>query len=303
MNKKLEGLGEIVTWVSPKSVQLSFLRQSLTDADIDPELARDMYPGNAFRRALHKLEEHRVIRQTKNADGELHFQFTSEYMMGGEFHYRKECDIILDKRTGNVSCDEAEIERHAQQLVDDQLSHRNGSDVTTIIKRLFDRNGDLFPLREHGGVYFVPQCHSELSDKVEKFLSQIGGELNRWEMESSPRNTANAACAVRDELQRMIEDYKKYSLALKSDDPNVMAKGMGKINEIRLKMGAYSGLLTGYTSQLGQALDGITRDLQVLAGMAVTEPVAAVPETVEEPVAEEVKEPTTAAEIFKSLLG
>lgn len=274
MNKKLNGLGEIVTWTSPKSVPLGDLRTAMIDSEIDPELVKDMHPSNAFRRALHQLEENRVIRQTKNQDGELHFQFTQEYMSGGEFHYRKETDVMLDKKTGIVRCDDYAIEKHAQQLIDEQSQHRTGSDVTVIVKRLFERNGDLFPLRESGGVYFVPDRHIDLSDKVEKMLQLIGGDLNRWEMESTPRNTANAAVAVRDELQRMIEDYTKYSLNLKSDDPNVMSKGMTKINEIRMKMNAYSGLLSSYAGKINSALDAVTRDLSQIAGMPVANPIS-----------------------------
>jgi hypothetical protein len=53
-----------------------------------------------------------------------------------------------------------------------------------------------------------------------------------------------------------------------------MAKGMTKINEIRMKMNAYSGLLSGYAGKINSALDAVTRDLSQIAGIAAPEPIS-----------------------------
>jgi hypothetical protein len=40
----------------------------------------------------------------------------------------------------------------AQEHLDECVAARNGGDITRVIQRLFERNADLFPVRERGGV-------------------------------------------------------------------------------------------------------------------------------------------------------
>lgn len=130
MTSALNGLGEIVSWTSPRSVTIDELRKAMVDANIDESLARDMRPSNAFRRAIKDMEEHRVIRQTLNDNEYLHFQFTSEYLRGGEFHYSKEAELMLHKSTGVVSCSNNELREMAQRMVTNRPT--SGQPVTSL---------------------------------------------------------------------------------------------------------------------------------------------------------------------------
>lgn len=301
MTSALNGLGEIVSWTSPRSVTIDELRKAMVDANIDESLARDMRPSNAFRRAIKDMEEHRVIRQTLNDNEYLHFQFTSEYLRGGEFHYSKEAELMLHKSTGVVSCSNNELREMAQRMVNEQTDKRSASDITRIVQKLFEDNGDLFPLRDAGGVYFVPQEHLTLCEKVEKLLNAIGGAMKRWEMNTSPRNSDNAAVAVRDSLKKMIHEYETYSNSLSSDDPDVMAKGMKRINVIRMKMNAYKDLLSGYANDVDKALNAVTVDLTNIASGGKTswqEAEEDAEDTEEEEEPTPTKEPASVADIM-----
>jgi hypothetical protein len=265
MKSELKGIGEIVSWTSPKSIDIDTLRDGMLRAGLDPDTAKDMKPANAFRRAIHDLEDNRVIRQTLNADDKIHFQFTSEILNGGEFHYNKEADLTVDKNNGVVECNSWELQARAQTLLNEQVKTRSASDVTRIIKRLFEDGGDMFPLRDAGGVYFVPEVHTAICDCMEILMTAIGGNFRRWEMNSSPRNNKNAAVAIRDAIQGMIADYAKYAETLSSDDTKVLAKGMKKIQVIRTKLNAYRDVLSGYESDIEKTLATVTVDLQAFA--------------------------------------
>jgi hypothetical protein len=258
---KLEGIGEIVSWTAPKVVSFMDLKNAVNGSGLDDKIVRDMCPANAFRRAIHHLEENRVIRKVLDADDKLHFQFTEEFLSGGEFHYRKECDLVLDKKSGVVFCTDSLLQAQAQGLVDIHIDTRTRSDVTRIVQKLFHDNGDLFPVRDAGGVYFVPERHAELSDRVEKMLMLIGGHFKRIDMANTERNEKNAAVMVRDSIHGMIADYRTYAEKLKSDDPKVMSKGMKRITEIRIKLDAYRDVLSGFDTSIESALAGITQDL------------------------------------------
>jgi len=265
MKDQLKGIGEIVSWTSPKSVSIDDLRNGLTKAGLDPDMAKDLKPANAFRRAIHDLEQNRVIRQTLNADGKVHFQFTHEVLSGGEFHYNKEAKLTVDKASGRVDCTDPQLRIRAQLCLDHETKKRSASDVTRIVQKLFETNGDLFPLRDAGGVYFVPEMHTAICDCVEALMTAIGGHFRRWEMNASERNNQNAAVAIRDAINGMIEKYKKYADTLSSDDPKVLAKGMKKIQHIRTKLEVYRNVLAGYDSDIEKAVDAVTVDLQTFA--------------------------------------
>ncbi|MCP4507209.1 MAG: hypothetical protein GY826_12580 [Fuerstiella sp.] len=267
MNKQLSGnIGEIVSWTSPKSVSIDDLRDAMIKAAIDTDMAKDMAPSNAFRRAIHKLEDNRVIRQTKNEKESVYFQFTAEHLSGGEFHYSKECEVRLDKKTGRVHCTDSTLRTLAQHHIDNEIKSRGAADVTRIVQKMFDDSGDLFPLRDAGGVYFVPEIHKSICESVEILLTEIGGSMKRWEMGASTRNTQNAAVAVRDTIMGMVVEYREHLKDLKSDDENKMAKAVQKINTIRFKLDAYGDVLDSYKDDVANAIKDVGSQLRKLTG-------------------------------------
>lgn len=295
MNTELKGnLGEIVSWTSPRHVHINDLRSAMRLAGIDEEMAKDMAPSNAFRRAIHKLEENRVIRQTLNEKDSVYFQFTSEHLSNGEFHYAKECDVRLDKTNGVVHCTNSGLEYLAQQLVNEEINTRGAADITRIIQKLFNDCGDLFPLREAGGVYFVPENYKPLCESVEVMLNTIGGGMKRWEMGDSARNNENAAVAIKEAIEGMIKEYEGYAEDLDAEDSRKMAKAVGKINTIRMKLDAYRGILDAHSHDIDSAIEKVTTDLNRIATGVSTKDV--------EPVEPDAKSETV-EDVFSLLLG
>jgi hypothetical protein len=289
--RQFDKAGEIISWSAPSGVHIDTLRAAAIDADIDPALFKDMRPSNAFRRAMHAMEENRIIRQTRGDAKWLYFQLTHEALISGEFHYSKETELKVAKDSGAVICDERDLEAFAQNLVDQQMDHRYANDITRMIQKLFESNGDLISIRPAGGCYFVPEQHTGLCDKVERFLQSIGGDASRWEQFASERNKQNAAAAIRDQINGMIAEYKTYVTDLDLSNQSKANRAAKRIADIRLKLECYRGVLSDYSKDIETAVASASSDLQrYVAGdlpLPVSPPAVLPPEPVSEPDEEE----------------
>ena len=156
------------------------LVEALRDAGLDESVARELAPRHAFSRACKRLARERIIRPLREDQTSITFQFTRESRGGGRFEYELETLLTLDKATGTVSCDLPGLATLAQEHLDECIAARNGGDVTRVIQRLFERNADLFPIRERGGVYFTPAEHAPFVDRVQAFLGKVNGRLSRF---------------------------------------------------------------------------------------------------------------------------
>lgn len=270
--EKLDGIGEIVSWDSPKSVRIDVFRMAMLDAGLDPKTARDVCPANAFRRAVSSMEQNRVIRQVHSNQDSMTFQFTSEHLNGTEYEYAKETVVHLNKKTGKVQCEDPAIELMATKLVEEKTDYRYAADVTRTIKKLFDDHGDLFSLRSAGGVYFVPQKYTGLCDQVESAMKAIGGQLNRWEQGSSSRNTANASNAINDTIANLITEAGNCVDGIEEKDDKAMARHMDRVNIVRLKIESYRDILANHVGGLEKSLSEVNNKLLNSLGLSDPEP-------------------------------
>ena len=151
-------LGEIIPWSCPGvSIAHTDLIDALAAAALDVGVARELAPRHAFARACRKLGERRIIRPVSEDAHLLRFQFTSESRDGDRFQYELETVLTLEKSSGKVSCDLPGLATLAQEQLDECLARRNGGDITRTIQRLFERNADLFPIRDKGGLLLLPR--------------------------------------------------------------------------------------------------------------------------------------------------
>ena len=150
-------LGEIITW-SASGVKVSHLTlvEALRDSGLDEGVARELAPRHAFARACRKLSEARIIRPVSEDAHAITFQFTAERREEGRYSYEMETLLTLEKARGKVRCDLPGLATLAQEELDRCIAVRTGGDVTRVVQRLFERQADLFPIREQGGAYFVP---------------------------------------------------------------------------------------------------------------------------------------------------
>lgn len=266
--------GELVTW-SCGGVKVSYhqVLAALKAADLDQNVARKLLPRNAFKRACKELSRNRVIREVKELSSvsELVFQFTAETKGDDQkFRYEIEALVRINRETGRIDCEQQELKDRAQGLLDDAIEGRTGSDVTRIIQRLFEQNADLFPVRDRGGIYFVPIAFREFVNKIQVLMGKIGGSLDRWPI---PAGMVESKASVKDSLtaglDKSIQDhFDAIDLFSESTRADTFQRHEAHIETTRFKLEAYKELLEDRKDALEAALNKAREKLLArMAGM------------------------------------
>jgi hypothetical protein len=250
-------LGEVITWsCNGVTIRHLDLITALRDADLDESVARELAPRHAFSRACRKLSEARIIRQVAEDETTIHFQFTSEHKEGDRYSYDFETLLTLTKATGKVTCDIAGLATLAQEHLDHCIQARTGSDVTRIVQRLFERKADLFPIREKGGAYFVPQEHVGFVDQVQAFLGKINGRMQRYPVPAgTPEGDRSVKESVAAALSALIAEHEAAIGSFGEDTRSVtLERAAERIRLTRHKIEAYA-------CYLGEERDRLNRDV------------------------------------------
>jgi hypothetical protein len=250
--------GEVLSWsCKGLSVPYRAVLDALEAAGLDAKAAGEMRPRHAFSRACRKLAKERVIRVIHETADVAQFQFTREYARGGRLDYELEAILTLSKATGKVAGEATELAAQAQAEMDRAIACRTGGDVTRITQRLFKKQADLFPIRDAGGVYFVPEKHAGFVSRVQKFLGGVGGVLQRMPVATG---TPDGDRCVKETVLRGIEDLiGQHHAAIEElgDDARAATfeRAAQKIHGTRLK-------LEGYAEYLGEWRGRLTGELE-----------------------------------------
>jgi hypothetical protein len=258
-------LGEVISWTcSGVTVTHPVLVDALTAAGLDPGVARELAPKHAFTRACKKLSDQRIIRQVAEDDSTVKFQFTHENRDGDRYEYALETMLSLNKRTGQVTCDLPGLATLAQESLDRAIDARTGSDVTRVIQKLFDRHADLFPVREAGGVYFVPDRHAGFVDQVQGFLGRINGRVARFPVPAGTREGDRSVKeAVASGLAAVIAEYRAAVAGFDTDTrKGTVERAAEKIRVTKFKVEAYAEYLSGEREKLERDLAAAQRELR-----------------------------------------
>jgi hypothetical protein len=258
-------LGEVITWsCCGVRVRHSDLVAALREACLDESAARDLAPRHAFARACRTLSQRRIIRPVGEDARCIRFQFTSEQLEGGRFRYELEAVLSLDKATGAVSCDAPQLAALAQARLDECLACRTAGDITRLLQRLFERNADLFPIRDRGGCYFCPAEHAAFLDKVDGLVGRLGGGLRRFPV---PAGTAQGDRSVKEAvasgIASLIEEHRAAVAAFGSDTREAtLQRAAERIRLVRHKVAAYAAYLQGERDRLERDLADAASELR-----------------------------------------
>ena len=261
---QLQLWGEIISWnAGPGQKDHKAIVQALCDEGLDKEAARELHVRHAFSRACRALCEERIIDIAKEDDEMIYFQFTRRYLENEEIEYRKETTLTLNKNSGLVECPMKELASQAQAELDRCLRERTSSDITRIVQWQFDRHADLWPIRDQGGVYFVPEQHREFTGRIERFLGRLGGRLKRFPV---PAGTQTGDRDVKETategIKSIIADYQKSVQSFGLDTRESTIKTMAeKIKLTRHKIEAYRLMLSDRQVEVEKALDAANKDL------------------------------------------
>jgi hypothetical protein len=252
MSNALTELGVIVSWIPPKQdTTLAALWAAMRVANLDPALVKEMSPSVAFNRAIKEMDDKRIIRRVEVDGDNVRFQFTKEHLAGGELQYTKECDVNLDTTTGNVTCDDWRIQDAAQKLVDNHRAVRDPADITRLIQKIFDKDGgDLIPVRQQGGCYFVPASNTHLLGGIRVLLTEIHGVLNEWEVSGKSEATRTTVAAnISDYMFELIDEFKaKCESVNEKTKESVLERRYQEIAVLSAKLEANQALMTDFAA-------------------------------------------------------
>ena len=241
-------LGEVISWTCPAvAVKHRAVVEALRDAALDESVARE-----------------RIIRPLREDRTTITFQFTRESREGDRFEYALETLLALEKATGKITCDLPGLATLAQEHLDECIAARNGGDITRMIQRLFERNADLFPIRERGGVYFTPAERAPFVDRVQAFLRCVNGRLSRFPVPSgTPNGDRSVKDAVAGGIATLIGEHRAAVATFGSDTRgSTLERAAERIRLTRHKIESYSCYLAEERERLERDLAVASKELR-----------------------------------------
>lgn len=266
-------LGAIVVWdINGLKIPLNDVRKALADNGLDPEVANDRRVVSAFRMARRELEEKdKVLRQLRRDGDNTYFQLTLEKHDNDELTYDRETTLVVDEESGSVrlanpeEIDKAHYVTKAQELIDEKMATRYGTDISVIIKKLFtlSADGDLFALTKSGGSYFVPNRHMAFVEQLTEFVKSLGGEMTRIKIPADdPRHADAAKAAVKNGIEKIIKEQYDAIASLDVDSrATTFDKVLDRINGAMFKTDSYSVYLEEQQEALKNAIEDCKKKL------------------------------------------
>lgn len=258
MSDQIPLMGEIITWSTGRVVGYAEVKAALSVAGLPTEAAKEMLPRSAFSRAAKQLIEDRIINKVSEDKGSMVFQLNQKHANGnGKLDFPYEDTLTLDKDTGAVACNNAELASKAKTEMDKALSTRTPGDVTRIVQKLFEDRAGLWAIRDQGGAYFVPVEHQTFTASVETFLVAMGGRMRRFPV---PKGTPQGNAAVRETLATGIAGMiAEHNVAVDAFDDDsrgdTLERRAEKIQRTRLQIDAYATYLESEKDKLITALE------------------------------------------------
>jgi hypothetical protein len=247
--------GDILSWgVDGAEVSEAKVRDSLAAAGLPHKALKPLSPKVAFSRTVKPLEDEGILVEKVSRKGKvILYQFTDEANDGNSIRHSEKCFVTLDVYSAATTSTDPGIGAMVEAGMRLQLSRRTNQDITYLVQKLFKNNADLFPINRSKGVaYFMPYKHAEFADKVEKFLDEVGGYLDRWPVPEGTRRGGKAITkAVRGGLDQLLDDL-EYAVKLFDEDTR-----RGTVNRkttdyevAKAKIEAYGQFLAGSQSEL-----------------------------------------------------
>lgn len=270
------GFGEIVSWKSPKECDYSLVMSSLTNNGLDASVARALLPRNAFIRGVRSMEDKRIIRKLKENPDSIVFQLNliKKDPNGVGFEYPHETEIELEKDSGHINCSDQVLRAKVQTLLNLEMDRRTSGDITKIVQTLFQKaGGDLIPIREQGGAYFVPANMKDLVDKIRNFLGDIGGEVRRFGGLNGEDTRESLAGAIGSHFESMIAEFRGTIETLSADSSEPVRERRAKtLSDLRTRLSSYRDLLKLSADEIDAQLEEAEREMFARLNETIAEP-------------------------------
>lgn len=253
--------GEIVSWSMHGKTTIGRVREGLIAAGWDPaaakKLAPDMRPVDAMARVCNRelVANGRLSQKLDSTADYWLYQFNGRTRADapgeGEGDVRRvefpfQAILRLGKKTGLVSATVPaydDLARHFNELLVAEMDIRSAGDVTVVVQRAFEKKsredvaGDLFRVRDAGGVYLAMPPLLPFVDRVDRFVTHAGGKFHRFGVAASERASVSIAETVEAGLRSLLREYRLAIAQLKdSSRKSTVDDAIARVAELREKI-------------------------------------------------------------------
>ncbi len=222
--------GEVITWnrawKSGQSFQLPAIRAALSQAGLDPKLAKDISGPDAFRRACRTLSDQGIIKCLVDRKDTVAFlyDFQATVQGGKTSNVAVMAECVLEKATGNIQSTDPAMTAKVQAAIQAVVDSRTVSDVSRLLASIVTNScgGVLFSFAD--GVHFLPWSEHHLADQLETFVTALGGNLRRLPVPDLAPAGSGATVPppvvtqiVQDSLHQLVDEYETKVRELHSD--------------------------------------------------------------------------------------
>ncbi|MCK6475090.1 MAG: hypothetical protein L6R28_25490 [Planctomycetes bacterium] len=209
--RTIEQIGTVFFLDGLVPVTTDRVRASLEKSGLDPQAARDLAKRFCFSRAKNKLRDEGLIDEVGETPARWTWQLSRRYREANRLGYEFEAAFWFDKAAQAVGADNRLLLEKVQGLFAKYGALYLATDITKVVRRIFDAQKGLVRLRHAGAVYFVPRENRSLMEKVVAFVEGLGGECVTVPV--GPENTL-----VRDKALAMLVE------AVKTDVGKIVAE-------------------------------------------------------------------------------
>lgn len=273
--------GYIITWTPPGVCSRAQARAALSVAGQNADLVpAETAPEIAARRAAVSVASDRkaVAGRIKGASWQLSACVREDDCL------RYERDTVFEVgEDGSLSVkDWGECAYAVQGAFAEARRTMVAADVSAVVRRIFERSehfNELIPLRDRGGVYFVPDKAANMVEAARAFVEGVGGKFSSYSVEWQPGDHTEKAIAqaVTDHLYGLLAEFRESMLAAaqcKKPDAAI-ARRAKHAQDLRVQIASYAQLLGAVSGDLIRKLEAAEVEAATVAAKTVADEVAA----------------------------
>jgi len=268
-------LGDIAWWsLSDVRIDRTRLESIWTGAGLDPLLLPEPTKAErALKTAARQAQLGRpdlLVRLGKDEEKEVVFAIVRERRLAdGSLEYFQEARVVLDRISATLSSDAPghDVVRAIRSEYLELLHTHTADDVRRAVMRVLERCAAV-TLREHGGVYWVPQPFAAELRRLQRAIEQIGSsrvQLLPVHRSAEAENTLGeiAMGAIELELSSLKAEIDGF-LASPPDRPSTLSRRFDTFESIRARAGLYRQVLRVEIDDLDERLSEMAKAVEGL---------------------------------------
>jgi len=209
--KPLERCGEVVAWSIRDYVSRESLDKALRDQGLAVQVKRTD-KRTYLKRAIKECIENDVLREIGEDDHQIAYAIVEEdtdVSTASWMGSMKEA-IVLDKKTGDINLRDAGKKSPLLASIIRAMDRNEGGlvahEIGITIRRVIEKYCDAVPLRDTGGVYFVPQKDIEVLNALVRAIKEVESRNGSIRLRRfSVAMTDNSADSIRDLITLTID--------------------------------------------------------------------------------------------------